>query len=326
MKRCLSQESDESEVLRCVWSPREDVALREASIKYKGECWNLVAEYVKRVTSSSAQVKTAKQCRERWNNQLSPNVQLTPLSDIEIRKLFELHGEYGNSWSKISGRMPGRTDNIVKNYFLCRLRRLARSIKRGAVEQATPKDEEDFLHTLYLIDYLYRYYISPERNENIRKSLNAQTRKRKNGGDRYINKVVSSDETMAGKLSAFTRELIASFKLDEGKIKDYEYLADLKASGNFTGSSIASNALHSEDGKTSSSPTGKPVPNHLAVQSVELGGLELPLPRTVVSKKSEREDFVPKFAFAAYSLPCLSGLYQRGLIGEPPVTHSKLVQ
>eukprot|EP00826_Nyctotherus_ovalis_P061292 TRINITY_DN8705_c0_g1_i2.p1 TRINITY_DN8705_c0_g1~~TRINITY_DN8705_c0_g1_i2.p1 ORF type:complete len:319 (+),score=51.74 TRINITY_DN8705_c0_g1_i2:125-1081(+) len=318
MKRCLSQESDESEVLRCVWSPREDAALREASIKYKGECWNLVAECVKEVTSSSGQVKTAKQCRERWNNQLSPNVQLTPLSDIEIRRLFELHGEYGNSWSKISGRLPGRTDNIVKNYFLCRLRRLARNIRRGTIEEATPKDEEDLLQTLYLIDYLYRYYISPERHENIRKSLNAQTRKRKNGGDQYINKVVASDEGIVGKLSTFARELIASFKMDERKIKAYEYLVGLKASGNFAGSSIASNALHNEDGKTLSSPS--------VVQSVEVSGLELPLPRAEVNRKREMEDFVPKFTFAVYSLPCLSGLYQRGLIGELLAIHSNLVQ
>lgn len=239
---------------RCVWTAKEDAALEEASRKYKGECWNLVAEYVQSVTSIGVSLKTPKQCRERWNNQLNPKVQLTPLTEEEVRKVFALHARFGNCWSKISSRIQGRTDNSIKNYFLCRLRRLTRCIRRGIVEQVVPRNEEDLLHTLYLLDYLYKYYLSPVRCENIMRSLNSQTRKRRNDGDRYINMIISNENVTADKLSSFIKELIrtSSFEVDKSKIKDYCYLLDLKANGGTVNTSSIYNALHSEDIKNES--------------------------------------------------------------------------
>ena len=105
MKHQLSQgirEIPDKSNSRCVWSSKEDNALKEASKKYKGEYWNLVAEYVQKFSSQDFSPKTAKQCRERWNNQLSPKVKLSALSEDEIRNVFLYHSKFGNRWSKIA--------------------------------------------------------------------------------------------------------------------------------------------------------------------------------------------------------------------------------
>ena len=131
MNYCLDQEIPEKEIFRCVWLSKEDAALLEAITKYKEKCWNLVAEYVGKFNLLSPQRKTAKQCMERWNNQLSPRIYLGPLTGIEVGKLFRLHAKFGNSWSKISKRINGRTGNTIKNYFMCRLRKLTQRVKRN---------------------------------------------------------------------------------------------------------------------------------------------------------------------------------------------------
>jgi hypothetical protein len=37
--------------------------------------------------------------------------------------LFELHRLYGNKWSAIAELLPGRTDNIIKNFFYAFVRK-----------------------------------------------------------------------------------------------------------------------------------------------------------------------------------------------------------
>ena len=236
MKRNSEQGNEDYEppkkcISRCIWTEAEDKALREMAEKYQGEYWNIVAKYVGEFTPVGEKHKSAKQCRERWHNQLNPKVCLGPLSTAEEKKVLALHQKYGNKWSKIAGKMPGRTDNVIKNYFLCRLRRIVRCIKKGSVKQVSPQSETELIQTLYLLDYLYKYYVSPHRHDNIRKSLNSQIKKRRNLGDKYINKMVASEGITVDKLSSFTHTLLAtsqSFATHaRDKIKDYDYLLSL---------------------------------------------------------------------------------------------------
>ena len=45
--------------------------------------------------------------------------------------IFELHKQYGKSWSKIAEHIPGRTDNSVKNRFYSTLRRNLRKYNKS---------------------------------------------------------------------------------------------------------------------------------------------------------------------------------------------------
>lgn len=227
MKRRYNQANELSG--RCVWTTQEDEVLRESALKHRGEYWNLVAEDVKKVASKTSQIKSAKQCRERWNNQINPVIKTTMLIDEEVERIFLLHKKFGNRWSKISQQMPGRTDNIIKNFFLCRLRKVVRCIKKGVLRLVEPKNETELLQTLYLMDYLYKFYISPERNQNIKKSLNSQTKGRKNTGDQYINKMIEVKDVTAIKLGMFAKNLLDSvnFPISKTAMLEYGYLLNL---------------------------------------------------------------------------------------------------
>jgi len=59
--------------------------------------------------------RTGKQCRERYNNHLRPEITKSSFTEEEDEKLFQLQREYGNQWAKIAKFMPGRSDNSIKN-------------------------------------------------------------------------------------------------------------------------------------------------------------------------------------------------------------------
>ena len=93
------------------WSEREDNILREKAGEYlqKGQRiqWCKVASYI--------EGRIGKQCRERWENKLRPdlrNEEWTEEEDILCVKAFR---EHGNKWKKIATYVPGRSENTVKN-------------------------------------------------------------------------------------------------------------------------------------------------------------------------------------------------------------------
>ena len=211
---------------RCIWSEEEDSKLFEMANKYKGGYWNNVAKAVGGCASAGCKKKTAKQCRERWHNQVNPKISDASFSESEEKKIFTLHQKYGNKWSKISCKLTGRTDNDVKNYFLCKLRKMVRCLKKDRKEDELTSTEVDIEKIIYLLDYLYKFYISPERTENIRKSLNTQIKKRKNKGDKYVNKIIGEEDISFYSISSYLKRLLPTppSSLKQQLLQKYEYL------------------------------------------------------------------------------------------------------
>ena len=58
--------------------------------------------------------RTAKQCRERWNIYLNPNLNKGPWTPEEDRIIIETQKKIGNQWTKIALLLPGRSNDTVR--------------------------------------------------------------------------------------------------------------------------------------------------------------------------------------------------------------------
>ena len=59
--------------------------------------------------------RTARQCRDRWLNYLSPNIRKDPWLWSEDKLLVAKINEMGTHWSNIAKYFVGRSDNHIKN-------------------------------------------------------------------------------------------------------------------------------------------------------------------------------------------------------------------
>ncbi|KAJ8444695.1 hypothetical protein Cgig2_030369 [Carnegiea gigantea] len=72
-------------------------------------------------------LRCGKSCRLRWMNYLRPDIKRGNITPDEEDLIIRLHGLLGNRWSLIAGRLPGRTDNEIKNYWNTHLSKRLRS-------------------------------------------------------------------------------------------------------------------------------------------------------------------------------------------------------
>lgn len=68
--------------------------------------------------------RCGKQCRERWVNALDPRIKRGNWEEGEHTLIFKQMKQNWSSWTVISKKLPGRTENAIKNYFYSSIRRL----------------------------------------------------------------------------------------------------------------------------------------------------------------------------------------------------------
>lgn len=124
---------DKANVKRGPWSPEEDATLKNY-VETHGTGGNWIA-----LPKKAGLRRCGKSCRLRWLNYLRPDIKHGGFTEEEDNIICTLYAEMGSRWSAIASKLPGRTDNDVKNYWNTKLKK---KIMAGKVTLKTLTDND----------------------------------------------------------------------------------------------------------------------------------------------------------------------------------------
>jgi hypothetical protein len=106
------------------WTPEEDAILTRVVAQEGAGHWTKVAAHLPH--------RMGRQCRERWFNHLAPDVKKGYWTAEEDRLILDAVREHGTKWSTIQKKLPGRSDNSIKNRYYSAIRKAQRLEKRSS--------------------------------------------------------------------------------------------------------------------------------------------------------------------------------------------------
>ena len=101
------------------WSQTEDSVLLSLVNLHGAHNWVRISQTI--------QTRSPKQCRERFHQNLKPNLNHDPITPEEGLLIEQMVAEMGKRWAEIARRLRGRSDNTVKNWWNGGMNRRRRS-------------------------------------------------------------------------------------------------------------------------------------------------------------------------------------------------------
>ncbi|GMN60607.1 hypothetical protein TIFTF001_029714 [Ficus carica] len=98
------------------WTPQEDSLLKQMVETHGIRNWTKIAKMLSG--------RVGKQCRERWHNHLRPHIKKDTWTEEEEEMLIRAHEAVGKKWVEIARRLPGRSENSIKNHWNATMRKL----------------------------------------------------------------------------------------------------------------------------------------------------------------------------------------------------------
>ncbi|CAN0902127.1 Transcription factor MYB83 [Linum grandiflorum] len=119
-----------------LWSPEEDEKLMSYMMNNGQGCWSDVAR-------NAGLQRCGKSCRLRWINYLRPDLKRGAFSPQEEELIVHLHSLLGNRWSQIAARLPGRTDNEIKNFWNSTVKKRLKNMQSSSASPNTSDSSSD---------------------------------------------------------------------------------------------------------------------------------------------------------------------------------------
>ncbi|KAK4255422.1 hypothetical protein QN277_008425 [Acacia crassicarpa] len=123
---------DANGVKKGAWSEEEDQKLISFIQTHGHPNW-------RQLPKLAGLARCGKSCRLRWMNYLRPNVKRGSYTAQEEEIILKLHEQHGNKWSLIAEKLPGRTDNHIKNYWHSQLKRRSRDREKSSSSEVKGK-------------------------------------------------------------------------------------------------------------------------------------------------------------------------------------------